>query len=183
MTFAASSRNSLDKLSHEGEGADEDDEDWDVFSLDYNRELRASDTSTSEKPSPHPSGRTPSADRFAATFALFSYSNGHVLEDDASLSWYNLRPYELVELHRLGTVVALPRSPVAYAAPYFDSRVLVLDTAVAELDGAARRMRRKKPEERRAEWKARWVVVRDGVLAFCKDVVVRVRFSRGVVRG
>lgn len=168
----------MDLLSNEGEGADEEEENSDAVSIDYNRELRANDTSTSAKPSHDGEGRTPSADRFAEMFQLFSYSNGNLLEDHGKLSWYELRPYELLELHRRGSFIPLPRNPVAYAEPYFESRAWLLGPNDVQIDSVEAKVRRalqgKSPEVRK--WKE-WVVIRDGAIAFSRDLMARVLLS------
>ncbi|KAH7927954.1 hypothetical protein BV22DRAFT_1031290 [Leucogyrophana mollusca] len=63
----------------------------------------------------------------ADQYTLISFSTGAILEDDFALSWYNLRPYELLEIHRSGNVVSLPREILAdYVQPYFEARVRAL---------------------------------------------------------
>ena len=60
-------------------------------------------------------------------YVLISFSTGTILEDIYSLSRYKLRPYELLEIHRSGTVVLLPREvAVEYVQPYFHARVKAL---------------------------------------------------------
>ncbi|KIK80657.1 hypothetical protein PAXRUDRAFT_158082 [Paxillus rubicundulus Ve08.2h10] len=60
-------------------------------------------------------------------YTLISFSTGLILEDDFTLSWYNLRPYELLEMHRAGTVVSLPRDMTEeYTQPYFEAKVRAL---------------------------------------------------------
>ncbi|KAH7912340.1 hypothetical protein BJ138DRAFT_1178917 [Hygrophoropsis aurantiaca] len=60
-------------------------------------------------------------------YTLISFTTGAILEDDFALSWYNLRAYELLELHCSNNVVPLPREVLAdYVQPYFEARVRAL---------------------------------------------------------
>lgn len=43
-------------------------------------------------------------------YTLFSFSTLHILEDRHPVSWYNINPYELLELHPSGTIIRLYRS-------------------------------------------------------------------------
>jgi hypothetical protein len=50
-----------------------------------------------------------------------------MLEDDFLISWYRLRPYELLEMHLAGGIVMLPREVGGeYVKPYFEARVKAL---------------------------------------------------------
>ena len=56
-------------------------------------------------------------------------SNAYILEDDFRLSWYNLLPYELLEIRFVGGIVGLPREvAVHYVCPYFEANVKALAT-------------------------------------------------------
>ena len=69
---------------------------------------------------------TPSATP-PAQYTILTFSNAHVLDDDYLLSWYNLRPYELLEVHPAGTIIRLPRDVmVHYVRPYFEARIQAL---------------------------------------------------------
>jgi len=71
-------------------------------------------SSTTPPPPPASTGHPPTQ-----SFTLLSFSSGFVLEDEASLEWYNLRPFELLELHRTAGIVPLlkgRRPPGAGAA-------------------------------------------------------------------
>ncbi|KAL5520931.1 hypothetical protein ACEPAF_2934 [Sanghuangporus sanghuang] len=183
VTFSSfSRRSSLDSVSWAGteEGAEDD---WDAFAaVDYNAELRASDAALasssaktpleSEAPdfyiSPQPQPRSSTEREFDATsaqFTLVSFSNGFILEDDAYLSWYKPRPFELFEVHRAGAIVSLPRSGISYAEPYFESAV-----RVSERPHNKRSARTSEDQQAHSiEWKPRWAIVRDGVLHLCKE--------------
>ncbi|TDL27716.1 hypothetical protein BD410DRAFT_893917 [Rickenella mellea] len=185
VTFAASSRDSVEIQDDLDSGTD----DWDLFSFDYNREMRETDPGLPERQAS--SGRSTSmefaprkrsgvdtsaiTDDVTGKFMLLSFANGHILDDEASLSWYKIRPYELFEMHRYGIVVRLPRKSLDYAEPYFDSAVMMLDTSTSgERDGAARPKRGrsiKKVDDRKAEWKPRWVVIREGMFYLGTDVI------------
>ena len=60
----------------------------------------------------------------SSRYILVAFSTGQILEDDFPVSWYNLRPYELLEMHTAGAVVSLPREIKAeYVQPYFECKV------------------------------------------------------------
>lgn len=63
----------------------------------------------------------------SSRYVLVAFSTGQILEDDFPVSWYNLRPYELLEMHMAGAVVSLPREIKAeYVQPYFECKVKCL---------------------------------------------------------
>ncbi len=120
----------------------------------------------------------------AQKYILFSFSCGHTLEDEASLNWYKIRPFELLELHRVGAVVPLPRrSALAYAEPYFESPVRVCEGisnkqkarkgagGVAATVGV-RGITEDQHSAHALEWKNRWAIIREGMLNLCKDPTV-----------
>ncbi|EJD01944.1 uncharacterized protein FOMMEDRAFT_134581 [Fomitiporia mediterranea MF3/22] len=191
VTFSAPSRrSSLDSGSWGGTEEGAEDDDWDAFAaVDYNAELRASESgltfdtaksslanaasehtvsTTSFYTPPPPTQRTSTERDFAAMsaqYTLVSFSNGFILEDDADLSWYRPRPFELIEVHRAGGIVSLPRVGIAYAEPYFESPV-----RVSERPHGKRPTRSSEDQQAHsAEWKARWAIVRDGILHLCKE--------------
>ena len=60
-------------------------------------------------------------------YQILTFSNAHVLDDDFLLSWYNLRPYELLEIHGADSIVRLPRELIThYVRPYFEARARAL---------------------------------------------------------
>lgn len=60
-------------------------------------------------------------------YTIIRFATGQILEDDFPLSWYAIRSYELLEVHRAGVVLRLPRElPSEYIQPYFEARVRVL---------------------------------------------------------
>lgn len=105
-------------------------------------------------------------------YALYSFSCGHLLEDDASLSWYKLRPFELLEMHRMNGVISLPRnSLLSYIEPYFEATVMVSEGATSRKTRKTKNSRAS--EECNAAWLVRWAYIRDGVLNLCQDRTVR----------
>lgn len=57
-------------------------------------------------------------------YTILTFSTCQSLEDNFQLSWYNLRAYELLEIHRVNHIVRLPREVmVQYVKPYFEARV------------------------------------------------------------
>lgn len=194
-----SRRNSFDSGSW-GEGSDDDEDDWDVFAYDYNKEMRASDsgmtldkpplarittqdipTSFSSPSLPATQNETESELVPATRYTLFSFSNGYVFEDDTDVSWYKIRPFELLELHRYNAIVPLPREFSWYIEPYLETPVRVTDrpgprrpkssTATPNRDVGA------EEQTLPIEWKMRWTIIRDGVLNICKDPSVRILTS------
>ncbi len=100
---------------------------------------------------------------------LLRYSTGQVLEDDYTLDWYEIQPNELLELHRSGVFIRLPRTVLMpYVQPYWEGWVKALRVV-----GTPHR-KNSDPEVQKLEWRPRWVVVRDGELSLCKDRSVSV---------
>ncbi|KIJ66645.1 hypothetical protein HYDPIDRAFT_127846 [Hydnomerulius pinastri MD-312] len=133
ITFASSirTRSSMDSVE---EGYYEDDE-YDDDSEDdlpgpHRHPERSRQTIYSRlgaRPSQSTQTIQPGSSPLVDQYTLISFSTGTMLEDDFTLSWYNLRPYELLEMHRVGTVVSLPREIMAeYVQPYFEAKVKAL---------------------------------------------------------
>lgn len=124
ITFAPTVRSqpSLDSLD---DGYNEDDE-YSDQDLPLRKPPSKPDIYSSLDVKPHSSSSSvtsPLVDRYT----LISFSTGSILEDEFTLSWYNLRPYELLEVHPIGTVVPLQREVLAYyIQPYFQARVKFL---------------------------------------------------------
>ncbi|KAF9512164.1 hypothetical protein BS47DRAFT_1099798 [Hydnum rufescens UP504] len=57
----------------------------------------------------------------ALSWTLYSFSTSRYWVDNERLSHYDIRPGQLIEIHRRGRVVSLPRH--RYTQPYFDSLV------------------------------------------------------------
>lgn len=73
--------------------------------------------------------------RISALYSLVTFSTGCTLEDDFPISWYKIRPYELLEMHLAGSVVTLPRQiMVEYVKPYFEAKVKSLRVVWKERD-------------------------------------------------
>ncbi|KAH8112933.1 hypothetical protein DFH11DRAFT_1604752 [Phellopilus nigrolimitatus] len=201
VTFSAPSRrSSYDSASHGGTEEGDDDE-WDLFAaIDSKKELHASDSglavegsksplgrittqeystasvgasSSSSTPSFHPQRTSSGSDPVTSTrFTLLSFASGFILEEDAELSWYKPRPFELFELHRAGAIVSLPRSGTAYVEPYFESPVQVSDRPHIKRSRAraARNADEQTPSQTHAvEWKPRWAIICNGMLNLCKE--------------
>ena len=141
ITFASSfpSPNSLDDST---EGSHEDDRAADSeFRLlpEPTRQPRgqapnqriASPTATEEPVEPVPCA----AMLPPHCYQMLAFSTGQLLEDDYSLAWYRLRPYELLELHPPGTMVRLPREVMLeYIQPYLELDVRALRVVVNAKD-------------------------------------------------
>ncbi|KAG2157923.1 uncharacterized protein EDB93DRAFT_1238284 [Suillus bovinus] len=198
ITFASSIRtrtsvDSTDDGYNEDDEYEEDSDDFDDFSYRHpeirrqtiysRRPGKISTASTSHTIQP---GSSPVTDQYT----LVSFSTGAILEDDYALSWYKLRPCELLEMHRLGKVVQLPREMISeYVQPYFESKARALravwsiksarfESPTANGNRLNARSRDKistvqTPEKKRrktkVEWKDRWVVINHGTLSLCKD--------------
>ena len=82
----------------------------------------------------------------ASRYTILTFSNTHVLDDDYVLSFYGIRPYELLEIHPAGSIVRLPREVmVQYVRPYFEARVMALravrtDSFPSDREGLADRV-------------------------------------------
>ncbi|KIO14684.1 hypothetical protein M404DRAFT_11639 [Pisolithus tinctorius Marx 270] len=136
--------------------------------------------------------------RLVDQYVLIAFSTGRVLQNDDTMSSCNLRPYELVEMHRSDMVVPLHRKVVLeYVQPYFHARVRALLAAWSpkagrfKLPGKATEhelgVHGKKREipitlrwKPKLEWKDRWVVIHKDILSLSKDesgVALRHQFS------
>ncbi|KAJ7763573.1 hypothetical protein DFH07DRAFT_1018273 [Mycena maculata] len=106
-----------------------------------------------------------------AQFTLLRFATGQLLEDDLPLSFYDLHADELLELHRLGVVVALPRAhPKRYLDAYWEGWVRVLRMRPVEDEEDAWPLYRVRTAETRTlEWRERWLVVREGIVYLCRD--------------
>ena len=173
-----------------GGTTEDDDDDWDTFSEGEKKlpnDGLGSESGFSADTSRNTSGRTlPSSssnhsfyhsshrsqandydDAQAATIARYvvvSFSNGFMLDDEAILSWYKLRPMELLEVHNAGSIVSLPRKTNSYAEPYFESLVRYPERPTKRLRGTD-----DQSQGHASEWKSRWAIIRDGILHLCKD--------------
>ncbi|OJA18877.1 hypothetical protein AZE42_06290 [Rhizopogon vesiculosus] len=206
ITFATSvrTRSSVDSMEdgyNEDDEYDEDSDDLDDFSFRhpelrrqtiYARRPGKSSSSTVPVSSSHnvQPGSSPVTDQYT----LISFSTGAILEDDYALSWYNLRPFELLEMHRAGKVVQLPREALSeYVQPYFEAKVRALRAIWSPKSGrfespANHKTNRdsysprsrdkmivpplqpeKKKRKAKVEWKDRWIVINQGTLSLCKD--------------
>lgn len=205
ITFASSirTRTSIDSMEdgyNEDDEYDEDSDDFDDLSYRhpelrrqtiYSR--RPGKTSTASASHTIQPGSSPVTDQYT----LISFSTGTILEDDYALSWYKLRPCELLEMHRSGKVVQLPREIMSeYVQPYFESKARALRAVWSVKSGrfespaaTGNRLRARsrdkistvhiplQPEKKRrkakVEWKDRWIVINHGTLSLCKDSSVR----------
>lgn len=174
-----------------GYGVDDelDDPFYDSSSLlDYNtatrqrHQRRNPSLSIRTNQPPQPEQSPPPDTQFSSQFTLIRFSTGQILEDDFTLEWYSLAPYELIEIHRNGMILRLPRASVPeYAAPYFEAKVLALrvvgtDYRSGEGKGKGKstaihdsHMRKRKAQ---LQWAERWLVIREGVFKLCKDCSV-----------
>ncbi|KAG0705730.1 hypothetical protein DFH29DRAFT_905700 [Suillus ampliporus] len=201
ITFASSirTRTSLDSMEDGYNEDDEYEEDSDDFDFSYRHPELRRQTIYSRRPGklstiPAPSSQTiqPGSSPVTDQYTLISFSTGTILEDDYALSWYNLRPCELLEMHRAGKVVQLPREVMAdYIQPYFECKVKALravwspkagrfESPAANRNSLSTRSKDKlsiptplQPEKKRrkakVEWKDRWIVINQGTLSLCKD--------------
>ncbi|KAF7310002.1 hypothetical protein MIND_00373000 [Mycena indigotica] len=118
-----------------------------------------------------PNASTSSKGDLYAQYTLIRFSTGQILEDDLPLSFYDLQPDELLELHRLGVVIPLPRSDLKrYLDAYWEGWVRLLRVRPVEEDEEHYNLYRVRYlESRPLEWKDRWVVVREGHLHIYRD--------------
>ena len=84
-------------------------------------------------------------------YTLVRFSTGQILEDDFPLSWYAVRPYELLEVHRAGLILRLPREvPSEYIEPYFEAHVKFL--RVMNGDGSIYAYNADVDEDKKGAW-------------------------------
>ncbi|KAJ7625597.1 hypothetical protein FB45DRAFT_921829 [Roridomyces roridus] len=122
-------------------------------------------------------GAGPKGDLYSQ-FTLIRFSTGQLLEDDLPLSFYDLQTDELLEIHRLGVVVTLPRAyPKRYLDAYWEGwvRVLRIRPLEDEEEDAWSLYKIKQNETRPVEWKDRWLVVREGIIYLCRDEAKLIR--------
>lgn len=140
----------------------------------------------------HKSSSTVQRDHISMRYTLISFSTGNILEDDFVVSWYKLRPFELLEIHLSGSVVNLPREVMMdYVEPYFEAGAKMMRMIWSEREGNHLGIRRKKDgstttsmeslgsfdagkKSRRTkmEWRDRWVIIHRGMLNICKHRLV-----------
>ncbi|THH12810.1 hypothetical protein EW146_g7340 [Bondarzewia mesenterica] len=183
ITFASAfrSRGSLDNPSE-----DSFDELDDVYDDGSDSDLHLVDVAKPPRPKQSPVDAAPSPITAHAThrYPLVMFSTGQLLEDDYSLSWYHLRPHELLELHPPGAVIRLPREIMhEYVKPYFEAKVKALRVIRTEKDARVDKprpggqspgevssptvmLRRRKAK---LEWRERWVIIHQGMLNLFKD--------------
>jgi hypothetical protein len=63
-------------------------------------------------------------DALTSPWALYAFSDGHRLEDREDLKSYNITPHSLLEIHRVGAYVTLPRNH-HYILPFYREDVIV----------------------------------------------------------
>jgi hypothetical protein len=125
-------------------------------------------------------------------FPLITFSTGQLLDDSFSLSWYKLRPNELLELHPHKNIIRLPRNSMTdYIQPYFECRVKAL-RALTHDDHHPTKRRDvvseprsptldriplqaplpKRKKKTKLEWRDRWLVISQGRLNLYKGKTV-----------
>ncbi|TFY50885.1 hypothetical protein EVG20_g11275, partial [Dentipellis fragilis] len=136
ITFASvhPPRNSLDTAEDSYYDYFDDydfESDTELFSFDGSK-----DTKLKQPPTPQESQLpSPFTAYSVQQYSLLTFSTGLLLEDDYSLSWYQLRPHELLELHPPGLVVRLPREiMLEYIQPYFEAKVKALRIVWSDKD-------------------------------------------------
>lgn len=198
ITFASSirTRTSVDSMDDGYNEDDEYEEDSDDFDdLSYRHPELRRQTIYSRRPGKIATSHTiqPGSSPVTDQYTLISFSTGTILEDDYTLSWYNLRPYELLEMHRSGKVVQLPREIMSeYVQPYFESKARALRAVWSVKSGrfespsaTGNRLHargrdkttaiqiplqpEKKTKKAKVEWKDRWIVINHGILSLYKD--------------
>ncbi|KAI0305223.1 hypothetical protein B0F90DRAFT_1702629 [Multifurca ochricompacta] len=143
ITFASAfdSRNSIDSTT---DGSLEDDpaEDPDPNSfVEPARQVRGRQAPTYRVASPSVPGSP--VEQHPVTlptyqYSMLAFSTGQLLEDDYSLAWYRLRPYELLELHPPGAIVRLQREVMLdYIRPYLELDVRALRVVISDKEGHA----------------------------------------------
>ena len=205
ITFAATGRSrgaSFDKANGSGTDDEDTDDDADESSINSTRNRNLAYSWHSQPPRRSESSVDEAPDSIvAAEYMILTFSNSHILDDDFRLSWYNILPYELLEIHPAGSVIRLPREVVVhYARPYFEARVRAA-VAVARHDWQSSReglvgrvgvgrsksrqagkgrssdplvyVEKETDKKRKWQWMERWVVIHQGVLSVRKNRQVR----------
>ncbi|KDQ49309.1 hypothetical protein JAAARDRAFT_200950 [Jaapia argillacea MUCL 33604] len=82
-------------------------------------------SSSSPPPTVTPAAtNTPISPFHYSRFTLLSFSTTRILQDEYTLAWYGLQPYEFLEMHPVSGIVKVDRGIVAkYVEPYFEERV------------------------------------------------------------
>ncbi|KAF7424872.1 hypothetical protein PC9H_010183 [Pleurotus ostreatus] len=145
--------------------------------------------------SPHPAFHRPSpsyssahadprdSSNSASQYTLIRFSTGQILEDDFTISMYDIRPYELLEIHRANVIVNLPRHILRdYIRPYWEGPIKVLRVVWRDDPGPTKhedrhyrddlprvRGQRERKTKTALEWRDRWIVIKAGVLLVFKD--------------
>jgi hypothetical protein len=146
ITFASAfqhSRHSFDSTDGLLEFEEDSITDSDSHSIDPFRQRRARQQPASRATPPDvPSSPTHTHSITTSLppyhYQMLTFSTGQLLEDDFSLSWYHLRPHELLELHPPGTIVPLQRETMLdYIQPYLEFDVRALRVVVNDKDSSA----------------------------------------------
>ncbi|KAJ7656427.1 hypothetical protein DFH06DRAFT_1473648 [Mycena polygramma] len=118
-----------------------------------------------------PTASTSTKGDLYSQFTLIRFSTGQLLEDDLPLSFYDMQADELLELHRAGVVVTLPRAnPTRYLDAYWEGWVRVLRMRPIEDEEDSYSLYKiRQAETRQLEWRDRWLVVREGCIYLCRD--------------
>lgn len=135
ITFAAIDARSSFDLGDQGsgelgdltsEGSDDTNEMDYGFSKYRNRSL-GEKWSRSDRPSASSTDEGSIDNSATQNYTLLAFSTSQTLDDDYILAWFDLHPYELLEMHPAGVVISLPREVVAeYVRPYFEAKVQAL---------------------------------------------------------
>jgi hypothetical protein len=120
-----------------------------------------------------PTASTSAKGDLYSQFTLIRFSTGQLLEDDLPLSFYDMQADELLELHRVGVVVTLPRAhPTRYLDAYWEGWVRVLRMRPIDTEEDSYPLYKiRQLETRVLEWRDRWLVVREGNIHLCRDEV------------
>ncbi|KAJ6456107.1 hypothetical protein C8R45DRAFT_1111105 [Mycena sanguinolenta] len=118
-----------------------------------------------------PAASTTAKGDLYSQYTLIRFSTGQLLEDDLPLSFYDMQTDELLELHRVGIIVTLPRAhPTRYLDAYWEGRVRVLRMKPLEDEQDLYPLYKVRQQETRVlEWRDRWLVVREGNIHLCRD--------------
>ncbi|KAJ7181045.1 hypothetical protein C8R46DRAFT_1187279 [Mycena filopes] len=118
-----------------------------------------------------PTASTSTKGDLYSQFTLIRFSTGQLLEDDLPLSFYDMQADELLEIHRIGVVVTLPRAhPTRYLEAYWEGWVRVLRMRPLEDEEDSYTLYKiRRAETRALEWRDRWLVVREGSIYLCRD--------------
>ena len=162
IQFARPETPDVDQANEEGgskpveDGGYEEDDEWDDQDMD---EVVFVHRPPKVPPKPKDINKKKRVHSYNVT--IIRFSTGQTLEDDFTVGMYDFAPYELLEVHRAGSIIPLRRHALEdYCQPFWEGHVKVL----------------KSTRESDHEWRDKFIVARDGILSICRNQNVSLQF-------